>query len=239
MARAATGAGRTAGRRTWRGMPPGERDALRRERLLGAGLQLFGTLGYRATTVQGICQEAGVSTRSFYELFESREALLEAVYVEATREIVEGLAAIRVESGRSGGARDAGDAGDARDAGDASEMGGIVLACVRASIGPMLADERLGRVVEVEAVGVSESLERCRRSTNLAIARAIDDVLLSLMSARMVPDFPTGLIGIVIVGGVTEALVAHINSPVRQRRSSEAFIEEVARVVGRLVSSGG
>jgi AcrR family transcriptional regulator len=203
-------------------MPAGERDMLRRERLLAAGLQLFGTVGYRGTTVQGLCQEAGVSSRSFYELFEGREALLEAVYVRATREIVAGLAAIRMPD----------DGGSGSGSGAVDE---VVRAGVRAAIGPMLADERLGRVVEIEAVGVSESLERRRRVTNLGIARAADRLQEAMMAGGLIPRRPTGLSSIVMVGGVTEAMVAQITSPGRQRLPAEDFLEEMARVIGRLL----
>jgi AcrR family transcriptional regulator len=203
-------------------MPAGERDMLRRERLLAAGLQLFGTVGYRGTTVQGLCQEAGVSSRSFYELFEGRDALLEAVYVRATREIVAGLAAIRMPD----------DGGSGSGSGAVDE---VVRAGVRAAIGPMLADERLGRVVEIEAVGVSESLERRRRVTNLGIARAADRLQEAMMAGGLIPRRPTGLSSIVMVGGVTEAMVAQITSPGRQRLPAEDFLEEMARVIGRLL----
>jgi AcrR family transcriptional regulator len=203
-------------------MPAGERDMLRRERLLAAGLQLFGTVGYRGTTVQGLCQEAGVSSRSFYELFEGRDALLEAVYIRATREIVAGLAAIRMPD----------DGGSGSGSGAVDE---VVRAGVRAAIGPMLADERLGRVVEIEAVGVSESLERRRRVTNLGIARAADRLQEAMMAGGLIPRRPTGLSSIVMVGGVTEAMVAQITSPGRQRLPAEDFLEEMARVIGRLL----
>jgi AcrR family transcriptional regulator len=203
-------------------MPAGERDMLRRERLLAAGLQLLGTVGYRGTTVQGLCQEAGVSSRSFYELFEGRDALLEAVYVRATREIVAGLAAIRMPD----------DGGSGSGSGAVDE---VVRAGVRAAIGPMLADERLGRVVEIEAVGVSESLERRRRVTNLGIARAADRLQEAMMAGGLIPRRPTGLSSIVMVGGVTEAMVAQITSPGRQRLPAEDFLEEMARVIGRLL----
>jgi hypothetical protein len=111
----------------------------------------------------------------------------------------------------------------------------VVRAGVRAAIGPLLADERLGRVVEIEAVGVSESLERRRRVTNLGIARAADRLQEAMMAGGLIPRRPTGLSSIVMVGGVTEAMVAQITSPGRQRLPAEDFLEEMARVIGRLL----
>lgn len=66
--------GRTIGGRT---LP--ERQRARREAMLVAGLDLFGTQGYTSTTVDQVCRQAGVSTRSFYEEFDNRMALLVAV----------------------------------------------------------------------------------------------------------------------------------------------------------------
>jgi AcrR family transcriptional regulator len=47
--------------------------------MLLAGLDLFGSQGYTSTTVDQVCRQAGVSTRSFYEEFDNRMALLVAV----------------------------------------------------------------------------------------------------------------------------------------------------------------
>jgi AcrR family transcriptional regulator len=66
--------------RAYGGVSREARDAERREALLRAGTQLFGTQGFRRTTVRAICQEAHLNDRYFYAAFESTEALLCAVY---------------------------------------------------------------------------------------------------------------------------------------------------------------
>ncbi|MCU1603504.1 MAG: putative transcriptional regulator, TetR family [Frankiales bacterium] len=66
--------------RVYGGRSENERRSDRRTRLLAAGLDLFGTEGWQAATIERICSVAGVATRSFYEEFASREALLRAVY---------------------------------------------------------------------------------------------------------------------------------------------------------------
>jgi AcrR family transcriptional regulator len=65
--------------RRYGGKSPAERDAQRRERLLDAGLEVFGTVGYSASTIEALCSTARVATRDFYALFGSKEALLLAV----------------------------------------------------------------------------------------------------------------------------------------------------------------
>jgi AcrR family transcriptional regulator len=52
--------------RSYGGESANDRLARRRRQLLDAGLELFGTTGYRATTVRQLCREARVSDRYFY-----------------------------------------------------------------------------------------------------------------------------------------------------------------------------
>jgi AcrR family transcriptional regulator len=47
----------------------------RRRRLLAAGLEVIGTQGWSAATVRGVCRQAGLSSRFFYESFSSVEEL--------------------------------------------------------------------------------------------------------------------------------------------------------------------
>jgi AcrR family transcriptional regulator len=65
-----------------------ERVAARRARFIEAGIELFGTQGFRGATVRGICAAAGLTDRYFYESFASLEALLAEVY----RTLKDGLA---------------------------------------------------------------------------------------------------------------------------------------------------
>ena len=66
--------------RAYAGLDPEARQAHRRAQFIEAGLRLFGSIGYRATTMRLLCAEAGLTNRYFYESFESIEALLMACY---------------------------------------------------------------------------------------------------------------------------------------------------------------
>ncbi|MCX6399985.1 MAG: TetR/AcrR family transcriptional regulator [Propionibacteriales bacterium] len=83
--------------RLWQGLTPDAREADRRHRLVEAGLELMGTHGVAALTMRAACREASVGPRYFYDLFATREELLEAVYdetVDRVREpILEAVAA--------------------------------------------------------------------------------------------------------------------------------------------------
>jgi AcrR family transcriptional regulator len=76
-----------------RGLDAGERRAERRRLLLDAGLELFGTRGYSGTSIEQICQTAGVGTYSFYEVFSSKEDVIVALYERIFRGIEQDLVA--------------------------------------------------------------------------------------------------------------------------------------------------
>ena len=73
--------------RRYRGRLPDERRADRRRRLLDAGLELFGTVGYHGTSIERLCAQAGVTARHFYQEFSGREALLAALFGEIVSEV--------------------------------------------------------------------------------------------------------------------------------------------------------
>src|SRR5699024_8463999 len=56
------------------------REHARRERIIAAGIELFGTDGYRTATVGAVCETAGLNKRYFYESFATLEDLLCEVY---------------------------------------------------------------------------------------------------------------------------------------------------------------
>lgn len=64
----------------WSGVPLEDRQALRRDELVAAGVQLLGEEGGPALTVRAVCREAGLTERYFYESFADRDEFVRAVY---------------------------------------------------------------------------------------------------------------------------------------------------------------
>lgn len=64
------------GARSYRGLSVEERISERRKRLVNVGIELYGTYGFRATSVKQVCLTAGLTERYFYESFANGEALL-------------------------------------------------------------------------------------------------------------------------------------------------------------------
>lgn len=76
-----------ANERTYAGESLTDRQAKRRLKFLAAGHELFGTIGFRATTVRLLCKQAELTDRYFYESFNSIEDLLADVYQRHTTHI--------------------------------------------------------------------------------------------------------------------------------------------------------
>lgn len=200
----------------WRGSARHTRDEARRHRLREAALELYGTVGYRATTVQAVCRAAGVSSRSFYELYPHQEALLSQLYGALNDEVLAGL-------------------GEG-DASDTVDLARSVRTMVALSLEPMLRDERKARVLEIESVGVSDDLERDRRTAYRTFAAAIDAAFARFATAGLIRAAPGGLASLILVGGITEALVQRVQAPEAERSAPEAFVEEITAVVLRLIA---
>ena len=67
--------------RPYAGVGAADRLAGRRTRLLHAGLELLGgNIDPAELTVRGVCQEAGVATRYFYESFPDKDEFIRGVF---------------------------------------------------------------------------------------------------------------------------------------------------------------
>lgn len=88
--------------RPYLGVPAEQRVEERRERLLDAGLALFGTKGAADTRLDELCAEAGLTKRYFYESFATMADLLDAVFDRAVSELFD----VTLKSVATGGWRE-------------------------------------------------------------------------------------------------------------------------------------
>lgn len=64
----------------WSGVPLQDRQVLRRDQLIAAGVDLLGSPEGPALTVRAVCRAAGLTERYFYESFADRDEFVRAVY---------------------------------------------------------------------------------------------------------------------------------------------------------------
>ncbi len=72
-----------------------EVEAIQRERLRGAVIHAVASGGYQATSTRELCRLSGVSKRTLYELFGSKEACLQATYDAVLEPIVAAMRQVR------------------------------------------------------------------------------------------------------------------------------------------------
>ncbi len=183
--------GRVSGR-SYGGESATDRLARRRRQLLDAGLELFGTAGYRATTVRQLCREAKVSDRYFYEQFDSTEDLLLAVYAECTARLEEAAVAAL------------GDPGDAVQ--DLARRG------LDAFLSVVESDPRLARVVWFEVLGVSPRVEAAYLARMQSFGHLMVAVVADQEGAAEVSETTRALMATTAVGAVTYTVMTWANA---------------------------
>jgi AcrR family transcriptional regulator len=171
--------------RRYGGLSATERRAGRRARLLDAGLEFYGTLGFRHTTIPQLCSSAGVTARHFYEEFGTQEGLLRAVFDAISASVLEAIRFELYVTGRN--------------------WSEIVRGACTAYFREVTEDRRRARIFALEIVGVSPELDLHRKRVRDAFA-----ILATESSARLVSqDGATGLdvrLLSIAVAGAAEAL---------------------------------
>jgi AcrR family transcriptional regulator len=196
--------------RLYRGISPLERRAQRRERLLEAGLEVFGTAGYADSSIRAVCSQASLNSRYFYESFSGREDLLYHVYKRVVRDLAAGVLEATSRESTIEGQAEAG---------------------LRASWTVLAADPRKAKVMGVEVVGVSERLERLRRENRHAFAEILmknaDLITGGSLELRMDPVLTSRS----LMGAVVDLQVDWINGDV------DASVDEIVEHFTKLFTA--
>lgn len=201
--------------RVYAGRTAEERRLDRRRRLLDAGLELFASRGYAATSVERVCATAGVTTRNFYEEFTGREALLAALFDETS---TLALAAVQ----------------EALDAAPEDPFARIEAAC-RALVGSIWADPRRAQVEYVQVPGVSPAMEgRRRRVWGELIALTAREMDAATRRGAL-PARDHRWTAVAAVGAANQMLHEWIRGAGEGDRVPDVFTDEVVRLFSVIV----
>jgi AcrR family transcriptional regulator len=154
---------------------------------LQAGLEVFGTSGYAASSVREVCEVAELNRRYFYESFRTREDLLRAVYEEI---VAESQAAVVAAIADADGVEEA------------------IRAGLTAWWQAVTSDVRKARIITLEIVGVSEAIESRRREVRHQFADfvATQAVQLAAIDRRRLQIDPT-IIARALVAAIVDLVV--------------------------------
>jgi AcrR family transcriptional regulator len=196
--------------RTRNGLTPEQRREQRRQALLDAALELFGTKGYTSTSVEEICRTAFVSTRNFYEEFENREALLWNLVYQT---LAEAYDALRGRPGENGH----------RPA--EAELHDRISRMAHA----FLDDPRRARLVFVECRGMSLIQEYRRRAAQQAFAQLLGELIDDRMANIAIGDRARSILSLAVVGGVDLILSDWVLQ--EERPTVDELIDAIVEVV--------
>ncbi|MFZ1153399.1 MAG: TetR/AcrR family transcriptional regulator [Solirubrobacteraceae bacterium] len=146
---------------------------MQRRRLLLAIGEVVAENGLEAATVGRICEQAGVSRRTFYELFEDRETCLLAAFDQAIERIAQKIAPAYVPTLRGEGYS------KGHAVGAVGRQGGRWRKRLRVALSALLelfdAEPNLARLCIVEAPRAGPELLERRRHVLEALAAAVDE----------------------------------------------------------------
>jgi AcrR family transcriptional regulator len=160
-------------RRSWAGVSAEDRKAERRTLLLDAALELLGTEGWSGTTVRGICAEAQLNPRYFYESFDDMDALACALHDRLLDELKAAVEAAVAKAPDNAAAQ--------------------TRAVVDATARFVDEDRRRARVIYVEALG-NEAVNRKRIDAGQALTQLMSGAVGPVAASLLVGGFSEVLV---------------------------------------------
>lgn len=170
--------------RTYGGLTAEQRTAARRERLIDAGIEVFGSEGYRAATVRGVIKASGLGERYFYENFADLDELLVAVAERIHDEVMSETLLAVVAAGE--------------DPLDQIRVG------LGAFVRSITRDPRKARIKLLEMSGAGEIVQQRRREGMQSIA---DLIALRSPIAGNTRGLDQGVMALGLVGAVNELMI--------------------------------
>lgn len=170
--------------RLYGGLTSDQRIAARRERLLDAGVEVFGTEGYNSATVRGVIRASGLGERYFYENFADLDELMIAVAERIHEDVMTETISAVVAAGE-----------------DPIDQ---VRAGLTAFVTAMTRDPRRARIKLLEMSGAGERVRARRREGMQQIAQLI------AMRAPIDRDdrgLDAELVALGLVGAVNELMI--------------------------------
>ncbi|SEE71187.1 DNA-binding transcriptional regulator, AcrR family [Arthrobacter alpinus] len=211
--------------RVYSGLRSEDRALERRGRLIEAGIEVFGTIGYAASKIKTLCQSAGLSERYFYESFASREQLLTSVYDHLSSELMRQVIHVTRLPGRT--------------------LTESVRAGMETVVNFNLVDPRHAQIILVEIVGISPELEAKRHHSMTKFAAESSRLVLLLggVDSEAAEDASdeddsladvfelARLTGVAMVGGVNNMLLDAL------RGGTTANTKQITEAAYQLISN--
>ncbi|MEY4514182.1 MAG: hypothetical protein RLZZ450_6304 [Pseudomonadota bacterium] len=207
---------RAAEGRVYGGENLAARTARRRQQFMDAGLQIFGTTGYRSATVRMLCKQAELTDRYFYESFATTEGLLLAVYRQQFDQLQRAVMAELLRAAPDGDA----------------------MSTVRAGLSAlydMAADPCVARVCWLEVLGISARVDAAYTQTFDGFA-----ALVIAFARERYPHWRVGkdearMLGLALIGAVSQTVTHWVLGDYRESKAS--LLAATSRVFDGVLAS--
>lgn len=199
--------------RRYAGRTSEQRRAERRSRLLEAGLEAFGTQGYAATTVTGLCARANVSTRNFYEEFGSLETILITLLDESREQVATKVEATFAEMGDN-------------------PVPDRIERAVRSYLGALTTDLRRTRILLVETTAVSGKVDTHRGNMFGRFVGLVEAEADRARAAGLIADRDYHLTAVSVVGMLSTLVTLWATG-----RGLDATLEEIGDEATRIIQA--
>lgn len=146
-------------------------------------MDLFGTIGFAAATIEHISARAGLSKRYFYESFPDTEALLLACYEQCANEIHDAMVSAVAETPGS--------------------LSDQLRAALTGYFTAIDADQRRARITLLEILGVSIAIDEAYAAQTARFANSVEALAGEVFSASGLPKPQLHVIGQGIIGAIT------------------------------------
>jgi AcrR family transcriptional regulator len=178
-----------------------ERTTRRRQQFMDAGLQIFGTTGYRSATVRMLCKQAQLTDRYFYESFDTTEDLLIAVYAQQFEHLQQAVMAQML----------------------ATAPGGDVMSTVRVGLSTlydMAAQPCVARVCWLEVLGVSPRVDATYIRTVEGFAALVVAFARQRFPQWQIDDDEARMMGVALIGAVSQTVTCWVLGEYKERKQT-------------------
>ncbi|MBA4543566.1 MULTISPECIES: TetR/AcrR family transcriptional regulator [Thermoactinomyces] len=179
-----------------------------RDKILFAALELFTSQGYKNTTILEVVELARVSKTTFYQHFNSKEELLVHLFKQLAEEIIAEIA----------------DAVEREEKITYKAYAGI-----RRYLEICISQSRAAKLLLVESVGISRTVEKVRREAHQIFAGQIFQTVQGVVTESLSKE-EIRIISQAMVGAINEVVVQNLFS---SEKSVE--IDALARLLNRIV----
>ncbi|MCU4358153.1 TetR/AcrR family transcriptional regulator [Acinetobacter ursingii] len=190
--------------RQFKGLSLTERKHARREKLIEAGIETYGTQGFFSVTVKDVCNEAKLTERYFYESFKKSEDLFQTIFLKLIETLQQNVMQSVMQA--------------------APYPAKMIDAGLGALLRTLKDDPRLARIIYIDAMLVQELHNQATiQETMLRFDRMIQAFVMLMMPNLQRSEQEVSLIATGLNGYVTQIAIRWVMGGFKQSQEDVLF----------------